>query len=105
MAWVIYGSGPIRTFCLGALLITGPQALDLSSQYITNFNFVLYRGMITNKPLVAPSSQELWDAIIATGITWRPGVITTWLVGVAAGFVFLAVQRAASKQRSGRMNA
>ena len=81
------------------LLTTGPQALDLSSTYINSFQIFLYRNL-NNKPVVAPSSQEILDAIVALGLAWRPGVVTTWLIGVAAGFIFLAVQRA-TKQRNG----
>lgn len=101
LAWAIYGSGPKRAFCIGALLVTGPRALEWSSTLINSLGY-LFPGRLTGDGNVSSvlSFDELFKAIVTIGLAWRPGVVLSWLGGAAAGLIIVVAGRIARQQKA-----
>lgn len=108
LAWAVYGSGSSKTFCIGALIATGPHVLTWGTQLISDLQFVSGSGAMgpgnlgPGSRIYRPTPKELLDAFSTIGLAWRPGVVTMWVVGVFAGLIFV-IARAIARQRAAAM--
>ncbi len=100
LAWAVYGTGPKRVFCIGALLVTGPRALDWSSQLTDALQYISLSRLANQSTPSSVDSEHLFEGIVAVGVSWRPGVVASWLGGVAAGLIFVIAGRIARQNKA-----